>query len=843
MSDTHNQIFAHKRKLLPKLIPVHVSKFSDHLRLQKNPLFVPHLSGTIFEPLTLGGPQCSCQHCGALFWYDERVRRERHTQNPTYNLCCKGGKVSLQPYDPPPQPLLDLLTSQNSSLSSHFFHHIRQYNTMFAMTSMGAKIDESINDGRGPYIFKISGQVCHRVGSMRPSRGQRPEYAQLYIFDTECEVSNRINVASSSRTGSSSCTTSSSRIASSTRTLFQANEGIVQSLITMLNTHNPIVKLFRTASQRLHGNDSDHLYIRIYGKPDAHGDIYSAPVASEVVGLVVGDLGSSNVGRDIIIEDHSSRLQQINEKHCKFMSMQYPLLFPYGEDGYHDELMCLPVSNASNQRQKVTMLEYYAYRLHDRPNDFNTPLRCKRLTQAYFVDGYCSVETFRIAFYRKPSFQRKYRSSSFSCLADSVSKGITSGSSVGQRIILPSSFTGGPRYLYQNYQDSIAICRKYGCPDLFVTFTSNAAWPEITEALSSIPGQEPSDRPDIVNRVFKMKLNILMDDIKKKQFFGPINAGNKRSLKLIFPSLNIVFCRLLNMFYIPVVIYTVEFQKRGLPHVHIIIWLAKEAPLDAQKIDSYISAQLPDPVKDPIGYEVVSSFMVHGPCGPLGQSSPCMSEGKCTKFYPKEFCEQTTVRENGFTEYARPNNGITARKNNVDIDNRFIVPHNVDLVVKYQAHINVEKVNHDGMHKYLFKYVTKGFDCARIGLHGNFSTSASSTETVNEIDNYLECRCVTPNDAAWRLQQYDIHHTDPSVERLPVHLPLENNVIYSEDDNLEQVIEDPQKGTTKLTAWLDANMQHPEARQYTYIEFPEYWTWHQQGKYWDHRRGPQKKIG
>ena len=208
------------------------------------------------------------------------------------------------------------------------------------------------------------------------------------------------------------------------------------------------------------------------------------------------------------------------------MSMQYPLLFPYGEDGYHDELMCHPVANASNQRQKVTMLEYYAYRLHDRPNDFNTPLRCKRLTQAYFVDGYCCVETFCIGFFRKPSFQRKYRSSPFSCLANSVSRGITTGSAVGQRIILPSSFTGGPRYLYQNYQDSIAICRKYGCPDLFVTFTSNAAWPKITEALSSIPGQQPSDRPDIVNRVFKMKLNMLMDDIKNKQFFGPTNAGN-----------------------------------------------------------------------------------------------------------------------------------------------------------------------------------------------------------------------------------------------------------------------------------------------------------------------------
>ena len=166
---------------------------------------------------------------------------------------------------------------------------------MFAMTSMGAKINETINDGRGPYVFKVSGQICHRIGSLRPT-GERPEYAQLYMFDTVREVSNQINVASSSRSASSSSSS------------FQANEGIVQSLIQMLNTQNPIVKLFRTASQRLAGGDSDHLTIRIYGKPDAHGDIYSAPVASQVVGFVVGDIGSSNVGRDIIIQDHSSQL-------------------------------------------------------------------------------------------------------------------------------------------------------------------------------------------------------------------------------------------------------------------------------------------------------------------------------------------------------------------------------------------------------------------------------------------------------------------------------------------------------------------------------------------------------
>jgi hypothetical protein len=116
------------------------------------------------------------------------------------------------------------------------------------------------------------------------------------------------------------------------------------------------------------------------------------------------------------------------------------------------------------------------------------------------------------------------------------------GSLAGQRIILPASFTGSPRYLYQKYQDCIGICRKFGCPDIFVTFTSNAAWPEILAALP--PSLIASDKLEIVDRVFKMKLNILMDNIRKRIFFGPDNAA----------------------------VYTIEFQKCGLPHAHIIIW-------------------------------------------------------------------------------------------------------------------------------------------------------------------------------------------------------------------------------------------------------------------------------
>jgi hypothetical protein len=175
-------------------------------------------------------------------------------------------------------------------------------------------------------------------------------------------------------------------------------------------------------------------------------------------------------------------------------------------------------------------------------------------------------------------------------------------------------------------------------------------------------------------------------------------------------------------------VYTIEFQKCGLLHAYIILWLRKEGPWDAAMIDTFILAQLSDPTTDPVGFDAVSSFMVHGPCGPRVAYPPYMTDGSCSKFYPKQFCEHTSILENGFAQYARPNNGIVVNKNGIDVDNRFIVPHNVDLVVKYQAHINVESVNRDGMHKYLFKYVTKGFDYARIGIQRGSSATSSSND-------------------------------------------------------------------------------------------------------------------
>lgn len=68
-------------------------------------------------------------------------------------------------------------------------------------------------------------------------------------------------------------------------------------------------------------------------------------------------------------------------------------------------------------------------------------------------------------------------------------------------------------------------------------------------------------------------------------------------------------------------------------------------------IDSYISAEIPDLEKDPLGYALVAEHMIRGPCGPLKPNFPCMRDGKCTKGFPKTFQETTSIDEQGFATY------------------------------------------------------------------------------------------------------------------------------------------------------------------------------------------------
>jgi hypothetical protein len=59
-------------------------------------------------------------------------------------------------------------------------------------------------------------------------------------------------------------------------------------------------------------------------------------------------------------------------------------------------------------------------------------------------------------------------------------------------------------------------------------------------------------------------------------------------------------------------IWVIEFQKRGLPHAHILLILDEASKLcTAEDFDSMVSAEIPNSVHHPEAYETVTSCMGH----------------------------------------------------------------------------------------------------------------------------------------------------------------------------------------------------------------------------------------
>ena len=167
-------------------------------------------------------------------------------------------------------------------------------------------------------------------------------------------------------------------------------------------------------------------------------------------------------------------------------------------------------------------------------------------------------------------------------LADAVGDTSASLETLGRHSILPSSYSGSLRQMVQLYQDALALVRHGGeynysyfiwmsnkClfhsgkPDFFLTFTCNPYWEEIQREL--LVGQNADDRPNLVSRVFKLKLEALLHDLRKNSILGKV-----------------------------------EFQKRGLPHAHILIIVeADDKPQVAEHIDRLVCAELPDEDLEP----------------------------------------------------------------------------------------------------------------------------------------------------------------------------------------------------------------------------------------------------
>ncbi|XP_019195835.1 PREDICTED: uncharacterized protein LOC109189678 [Ipomoea nil] len=565
-----------------------------------------------------------CVHCGALFWFEERKKNLSTKASPLFMLCCNNGKIKLPENKLPPKGIFDLFFG-NDELSKEFLHNIRTYNNMFCFTSTGGKIDKNVNKGGAPPIFRLSGQNYHLMGTLLPEQGKEPHFAQLYIYDTANEKINRINAVRGSGEQD------------------DIHVEIVNVIQKDLDENNVLVKSFRMAMSELDINPCAEVKIKLLGKRTRDERTYNLPQVSEVVALIVGDLDTSIGERDIIVQSKGGHLQRISELNPSYLPLQYPILFPYGEDGYRED----------------------------------------------------------IAF---------------------------------------------------------------------------ANWPEVQRFLKD-QRLKPEDRPDIICRLFKIKLDALIADCRKNKLFGPV-AG---------------------------VIYTIEFQKRGLPHAHLLLFLEKSKEVrQVLTLDNIICAEIPDEKKD-------------------------------AEYYQARFVESSTFDEDGYPVYRRRDNGSVVTKNGIALDNRYVVPHNRYLLLKYKAHINVEWCNQSRSIKYLFKYVNKGHDrvTAEFYKTGNDDENGKA---IDEINIYYDCRYISPCEAAWRLFGFDIQLRAPSVERLSFHLPNQQSVIFADDDAVENIVNRPTIAQSMFLEWFEVNKTYPDARELTYVEMPTRFVWKKDLRKWQPRK-------
>jgi hypothetical protein len=138
----------------------------------------------------IGQPNRKCPDCGAIMWIEERLKKSSK-KKPKFALCCSKGEIEIVPYSRLPEPLYDLYHGSNKR-SRYFLNNIRSFNSMFAFTSIGGKIDVSANKGSAPPVFVMNGENYHQIGSLLPLPGKPPKFAQLYIYDTDNEISNRV---------------------------------------------------------------------------------------------------------------------------------------------------------------------------------------------------------------------------------------------------------------------------------------------------------------------------------------------------------------------------------------------------------------------------------------------------------------------------------------------------------------------------------------------------------------------------------------------------------------------------------------------------------------------------
>jgi hypothetical protein len=531
----------------------------------------------------LGEMQYKCRYCGALGF---RGEIQGENKNPNWvgkekdpneydkklvhfgSLCCNKGKVEGVGNYNLPEELEQLYTSVDDDLALHFRENSRTYNNGMAMCSVTAKggWKSRTPNNKQESMLTANGQLFRRIGSLLPRDGEQPKCVQTYFYGGDEATKWRIK-------------NTRKKIPSLKERNTYTN--VFKQLHTILveKADNKYIKEFVGVKDYVEKNLKGKVWdvkLSIHGNQSvagstAHRGQLNAPTVNEVAILMPSEESITAEHKRCVVMNYKQRpgekdkLQFIPDYHKSYDPWMYPLIFPDGQDGWHYEL-------------DHTCLQHMNYQLMKREGIVNPILLGRGLGQQYIVDQYAKIELGRLRYVAKN--QKEMRVELYSGAKDAMKKSDTDLNNVGRKVILPSSFTGGDRYMHQQYLDAIALYQTFGHPHLFITMTCNPDWPEIKDNLE--PGQTALDQPDLVQRVFNLKKRQLIKDLEIEMIFGRFKART----------------------------HSIEFQKRGFPHMHIIVWLDREKhSFTPEELDKIICAEIPDEFLDDKGKKVSKNVL------------------------------------------------------------------------------------------------------------------------------------------------------------------------------------------------------------------------------------------
>jgi len=440
----------------------------------------------------------------------------------------------------------------------------------------------------------------------------------------------------------------------------------IRALRTSLTEHNPF------ASQVL------SLYDLWLKRPDDFS----------IASIIVQDSGCAEIAavmcyenslrsqvspRSLMISTTDGNPQHIPTVSRLWEPMAYPLFFPHGTLGWG-------IRSSGRRDQSGIIIDDTGLAESDAPTTQIWHYRARLLREPRFsIFGRLANEYVVDMFTRKLDSRLHYIRVNLDRLRAEEQDAALMGHEDVQdsdNVYLPASFLGSSHWSSNQIADSLTIAAIYGPPTFFVTFTCNGDWPEIRSKLH--PGQTFTDIPVVVCRVFKQKLSRLMS-LFRTMF---PNAGN-----LLYS------------------IQQIEFQKRGLPHAHILLKYAKDC-VSPEDIDWVVSAHIPEAADEA---EAVRRFMIHpfhhsniisnvppSPQHPLKYCEKWKDGARMCRFgYPKSNQEETSV----------DSHRVLYRRGEGDA---FVVPHCLPLIQKFNCHINMEIAGCGHLFQYLFKYVHKG---------------------------------------------------------------------------------------------------------------------------------------